>query len=302
MIRTASVLVLGSVLSMLVGCAARNTAAPGDARVTTEGTRSPGGTTRELPAHANGLQIRAWRIRETTEDAGVETLGTGFILARHADGEVLDPDLQQRLRRNGLRFVRVPLDRLDLLLADLGGATMDVDSWHGQAFDWRSLRETTVPPEGRIIAMDGRARPFGRGRFRLLVRGWTMQMEQGTQLHFDMLPEYLVSSGRSFRRALGEEDASERFYGLRLDLSLEPGYGYILTAETPGLEWSEDGETEAARGETGDGLLGPDVDAPPTLGQLLFVHDGTPPMREVFVFIPRISSLIEDGRTAGVGG
>ncbi len=182
----------------------------------------------------NGLELRRW----TVVDAPDRVMN---VLATHADGAAADQDMVDRLKRNGLRFVRVPSSEVDALVAELGGATVDRNEWHGQVYDWRPLMEQPIDPRGIAVAIDGRVRRFDRGEFRVLIRSWTVQMEDGPYLHLEVLPQHRVARANDLRRLLGEKpaDAGEAFATLALDLQLQAGFAYVLVSESPEIDWPE---------------------------------------------------------------
>src|SRR5688572_26274372 len=152
----------------------------------------------------NGLELRRWSVLDQPQVLRQ-------VLARHRDGEALDAEALNRLRRNGFRFIRVPLEALPELLSDLGGASIDRTEWHGQVHVWPPLaqrpvaqgpsaprhgrRDAASPPanrygSGAAVAVDGRIDRYDRGEFRLLARSWTVHMEDGPFLHLELLPEH----------------------------------------------------------------------------------------------------------------
>ena len=65
-------------------------------------------------------------------------------IVKHMYGSAIDPETQMRIERNGLRLARVPMDQLDDLLKDLGGANLNLTEWHGQATDWRPVQRRPI--------------------------------------------------------------------------------------------------------------------------------------------------------------
>jgi hypothetical protein len=209
----------------------------------------------------NGLELRRW----TVIDAPDRVMN---VLTAHADGAAADQDVVDRLKRNGLRFVRVPVSEVDALVAELGGATIDRNEWHGQVYDWRPLMEQPIDQRGIAVAIDGRVRRFDRGEFRVLIRAWTVQMEDGPYLHLEVLPQHRIARAGDLRRLLGEEpsDAGESFATLALDLQLEATFAYVLVSESPQIDWptlDRPAEVNAALGQNALELGGAGVDGEP---------------------------------------
>ncbi len=271
---------------------------------------SPDELRERLTGTNNGLEIRRW----TVLDGGNTALN---VIAQHAEGAAADQAATERLRQNGLRFVRVPAADVDVIVGELGGATMDRNEWHGQVLDWRSLREQQIDGRGMAVAIDGRVRRFDRGEFRLLVRSWTVMMEEGPNLHVEILPQHRLPQVNNMRRLLGEkpEDAGEAFASIALDLQLQSGFAYVLVSESPTIDWPQldtlapavargmattsdviepsapaaAPPTTATRPRIGpDDSVGPEAGAPRTLGEVLLPVNNNPPAREILVFVPKI--------------
>ena len=245
----------------------------------------------------HGLRLRQWRIAERPD--------IPEVLMRHADAWSLDEPLLRTFEHNGLRLLRVPAENIENLLADLGGASRDVEGWHGQAYDWRDVVTRAVDPDGVAVAVDGRVRRFAGGYMRLLIRAWTLQMEHGPRLCLQIIPDYDRTASSPLDQALGRKGfAGEPFASLWVELLLERGFAYLLTCDAPGLKW--DGElaeggnaaeldpvTATVPTERGDpGGVGPEAPPPLTVGQMLLRVDSEPPSREILLFLPRIPSIL----------
>jgi len=264
----------------------------------------------------NGLEVRRW----TVLDAPDRVMN---VLSEHADGAACGQTNIDRLRRNGFRFIRVKAAEIDAVVKELGGATLDRNEWHGQVYDWRSLRDQSIDTHGTAVAIDGRVRRFDRGDFRLLIRSWTVLMEDGPHLHLEVLPQHLLPRANNLRLLIGEkpEDTGEAFATLALDLQLQAGFGYVLVSESPAIDWPQldepalmpDGGEEAGdvaavpKGEGGEVStpvappavrhkprvgpgenFGPEAGTPRTLGEILLPSSVAPPTRELLVFVPKI--------------
>jgi len=76
----------------------------------------------------HGLLVRKWVVTDNTERIG-------RALMHYQDGVLLEPELSRRLRRDGLRLLRVRADQLADLLGELGVGASDVTAWHGQILE-----------------------------------------------------------------------------------------------------------------------------------------------------------------------
>lgn len=243
----------------------------------------------------NGIELRRWTV--------VERPGALVgALAKASNGAAADADSIERLKRNGWRFVRVPVDQLDPLKRGIGEVTVDANEWHGQALEWRSLQDRPIDARGQAIAVDGRLQRYEGGEFRMLMRGWTVQMEDGPRVHLEIAPEHRSPQVNTYKRMLGQEgERDEGFGSLALDMQMEPGFAYILVGESPQAAWPGIDAEEApgavkaaprthhAASRIGpQDSMGPEVATPRTLGEVLLPVEGSPQSRSVLVFVPKV--------------
>lgn len=238
----------------------------------------------------HGLEIRRWNV--PAQPAQINA-----ALAQHADRVAADAVISERLQRNGLSFVRVPLASLEPLLVDLGGSNIDRNEWHGQIPEWRSLLARPVDREGQAVAIDGRVRRFDRGEMRLMIRAWTVQMEDGPSMHLEVLPRHHAATTATLLSLLGnDEPQGEGFASMAIDLQLEAGWAYVLQGESPltlgSTRVDGTGARPAAsprRSQTGPiDMAGPEAAAPPTMGEFLLGTSTAAPSRPLMVFVPRV--------------
>lgn len=263
-------------------------------------SKAAGGTTRDssrLPGTDNGLEIR----KITVPDQPDRFLPT---IAKNMHGSAVDPDTQIRLERNGLRMARIPVENLDQLLADLGGASLDLNEWHGQAVEWRPLQKRPIGPMPRAIAIDGNVFRYLGGRMSITLRAWTMQMEDGPCLHLEMLPRFEADRSGSTHRLIprNTDESIEVYPSMALDMQLMPGFAYVLFGEQPQARWPDAPRAEESLAQPAPApakrSIGPmdvtaDEGAPPvTFGEFMLVGDRQPIMRGMVVFIPRIAPVL----------
>lgn len=255
------------------------------------------GPWKRLARTDNGLEVRQWMVAD-------DPARLASALMAHRSGEALEAPLRERLRRNGFRLVRLPVGRLDELLADLGGTRIHATAWHGQVPRWREVIHRDVPPAGRAIAIDGRTQRYEGGSFRLMVRAWTMQMEDGPFLHLEAMPQY---------RPPAPGDPGEWLDSLALELRLEEGFAYVLTGESPHVPWPRRDDEEPAgagreprdhdpndpnnpppvRAEPGfrgpSERFGPEGVPPTTVGELLLAGEGGRAGRGILLLVPKVA-------------
>ncbi len=254
------------------GCVTRQTA------TTRESTPTPSGDNvfDRMLNPDNGLLVRKWVVFDDADRIDA-------ALLRYRDGQALDATTDESLRRNGMRLVRIRADQTELLLGDLGAGPSDVAAWHGQIVAWRELYRRPVSALGATLAVSGRVRSIPQGQLRLMGRSWTVLMEDGPYLTLELVPQLRRPPEQSLYRLLGDADLQGEALGaLAIEIELEPGYAYVLTGETPAVEWLD---------PPGD-PAGPNVETPDTLGEFLFSRRTRPPLRTLLVFVPRISDRL----------
>jgi hypothetical protein len=130
------------------------------------------------------------------------------------------------------------VDDVEQVIAELGGASMNIDSWFGQAVTWSEAHGRAVQEPGRAIAVDGRVQWFEPGEIRLMIRSWTLLMEDGPRMQLELLPQYSKPHVQDFDRILGRETRPDAlFSSIALDLRMEVGHAYVLMWEQPQVEW-----------------------------------------------------------------
>jgi hypothetical protein len=252
-----------------------------------------------IPGRENGLEVRQWVIAD-------EQRVLPEILVRHladdAAAPAIDPEMQERLRRNGLRLLAVPATALNDIAAELPMLSVDRSAWHGQVHEWRELHALEVDPDGLAVAIDGRVRRFDRGSLRLLSRSWTVPMEDGPRMLLEIVPQHEIPVS-TMRRLLNQSaapagrrawngDAPTAFGSVAVNMLMEHGWAYVLTCDSPAAVWpGEDRDRRAEQPrptpQRDRASIGPEAEPPPTLGELLL--SGSAGRRALLVFVPRIA-------------
>lgn len=254
-----------------------------------------------LQSSERGLEVRQWLVADDTERIAA-------TMTRLGSADILPEQQQEALRRNGLRLVRLKLEDLNALEADLNGASLNTIGWYGQIFQWREIM-TRPLRQPRSIAIDGRPRTFQPGELRFLARAWIAQMEDGgAYLSFQFVPQHYREGPMSYYKLLGRETGEgETFTSMSLDMLLEEGHAYVLTCESPLVDWVDvtaghQHETSQRDREDNDGddeapPVGPDTRAPTTLGQFMLSTERGRRGRGLLIFIPRIETQSRLGFT-----
>lgn len=247
----------------------------------------------------NGLEVQRWIVQGSSVNIA-ETLTT------LATPSPFNPDTLELLRRNGFRLVTIDASLLDTLKEGIGPFVLDHSEWHGQIDSWRSLHHQQVERGGMNVVINGRVRRFKTGQLQLLIRSWTVQMEDGPYVQLELVP--FLATGPQNRPQLipGKKSRTgQRIDELALKLSLTPGLVYVLTYESPQVSWPGDakrkpsgvsvqaahtsrilGPHEAVRS------TGPDAPIAVTLGELLLKIPTSPPSHDMLVFVPRIAPAL----------
>jgi hypothetical protein len=283
-------LLLATLLLVAVGCSGGGVVESSDELTFGEGGRRlPDRSSRgRLRGGDNGLELIQWVVE-------VDEAVLASTMAAHRDGPAVSPAIDEWLRRNGFRLVRVRVDDLDEMAAALGDLSFNQRIWHGQVLDWTPLVERSVDAGGEAIAVGGRVGRFEDGRFSLQVRAWTMQDVAGPVVYLELLPQFVSRREGGLRRLLQPDvmPGLALFDGV-VDIQLEDGWAYVLTCAAPGDPWLDLSPDTGADAESppppaaprGPGV-GPDIELPPTVGQaLLTARDQD--ARGLIVLVPRI--------------
>lgn len=290
MLNSASrILVVGAAALLLPGCAAPDAggAAPAET-IDAAMLQSPGESMRSrLLNREAGLEVRRWVCRD-------DASRIAEAVAAHMDGHPVDDATRRRLLVNGFRLVRVPLESLDAMAADLGGLTTDIEGWYGQVYDWQELHRIAAGTDRRAVVFDGRAERVDEGEFRLVLRTWIVRTEDGPRVHVRIVPTYRIGTSLTYSVLLGDElDEGRPLPSGVIDLLLEPGYACVLMGASPGTAWrgwSSEEELEAAAEADGAPTTGPGpiIEPPVTIGELMLSSRKGMPSRGLLVLIPRV--------------
>ncbi len=296
--------VLALWLPSMAGCrSGPSEVAGGAAAEPVGGALDVGGTTEDavgrLTGSNNGLELIKWLIDD-------QPSRIAEAMSRYTEPAMEGSPTDRALRRNGLRLVRIPLDSLDQLREELGGTKLETRGWHGQILEWRPLYALPLGRNPVTIAVDGHVRTYRGGELALLGRSWTVTMEDGPYLQLELVPAYLQTPPpRDYLQLLGTDrpQATEGFISMAVDLQLDPGFAYILTWEEPDTIWTAAGGRSSSSEEEVDAStdsslrpggigVGPEFEAPPMLGQLLFSAESGRSGRGLLIFVPRVPAAL----------
>ncbi|MBM4008557.1 MAG: hypothetical protein FJ285_03090 [Planctomycetes bacterium] len=171
---------------------------------------------------------------------------------------MLSDSVQDRLLGNGIRVAAIPLADLGAALDTLGGTASSIRLWLGQAHAWTQVN--ALPVRGQLAALiDGSARRLTGGTLQLLIRGWTVPLEQGAVTDVEVQPTFLAGGAVPGARA----SARESFASAGFSLALERGTALLVASAPPRRQSAEKGPA-----------AGPPALPPATLGELLLGRQG----------------------------
>ncbi len=255
----------------------------------------------------NGLEVRKWLLEDNSQRIM-------SALTQLGSQPIIDATSDQRFQKNGFRLRRIPVNDVDYLLELLGGTTLNATAWHGQILEWRELHSASLEPQGQALAIDNSVRRLQPGIVHLMIRAWTVLLEDAPYLHVEMMPVYDPPADDQLMRLFERERTTgQSLSEAALDIKLSSGYAYILTCESPTTSWdsfdNETTETPTEESLTEEDFsrnqsiftrdkpidpLGPTTTPPTTIGQLLFSSRSNQSRRCMLVLIPKLPDTLID--------
>lgn len=239
-------------------------------------------------ASVDGVELRWWAANDRAGAAGA---AIGSVMS---PGAVLPPALAQRWNESGLRLVRVPRESIQTLLDAAPPAGQFSRDWKGWMGRWTPVFRGAAIDRRAGFVIDGRRESLGPGAPRVLMRAWPAPTAQGPVVRLDIALQFV--DGRTDASRLTPDraspvDAGRVLTALTAELALDPAFVYVLTSETPGVQWA--GEQEAAE-SVDTGAVGPSPGAGEalTLGELLFsfsVAGESMPRKVIVVIVPELA-------------
>ena len=242
----------------------------------------------------NGLELRWWVVSDESGDRLASTLGAYAHLTAP-----LDASVQQRWRENGLRLIRAPLDDLPSIKSALPVVGRIDRHWLGQTPRWTELLQgESIASHARVLRY-GRPADMSDGRIRLLGRAWTSPAPAGAILRADLALQHVSRATTSLAgvdamataRRLPTEARGGVLTDLTANMTLEPGYAYLIVPEDPSRTWLAGGSLARTSLFDWGELAGPPAPPMPTVGEALLTAaalQGTRnDLRAVVILIPR---------------
>lgn len=249
----------------------------------------------------SGLEVQWW-VADDTDGA------VGAVLYEVADGAApLPPERARALIDNGLRVVRVRLDRLGELQRRLPTVRTLERTWFGSILDWKPLftgLRLDPPPGGGqpVVMVDGVPERMPVGVLRIIGRSWVASSASGEVLRFEAVPQLRTSVRDEAVAALGLKNTGPAtvpeegrlFTMMAVSTALERGFVYVIAPESPGVEWKDaKARAREAGSSPAGGVAGPEITPPPTVGEAMMTvrpaadRPGQRPLKAVVVLVPR---------------
>ncbi|MFO0828810.1 MAG: hypothetical protein U0572_11770 [Phycisphaerales bacterium] len=231
----------------------------------------------------DGLELTRWSV--SADDARIRQ-----ALGRHALRTVPIGVSAAALEQYGLRAAVVRDADLPSVLAELGGTTTAVATWHGQVPEWREMASAPLGM-GRVVMVDGRAERLG-GTLRCMGRGWTVPTEDGAVFELHVATQ-LVANPTEASLVLNRETLRGRVFDAATIRADMPAASALLLVGAPPAQPSDDDDPEAPSSPERHARTGPPGVLPPTIGEALFTDEAAvPPRRIVLVLRVRLPDTL----------
>lgn len=314
-------------MAVLAGGCAESARVGSDAGVT---AGESGGTLRIrpsglMPGLDRGLRSWQWRVAEDRLTAPLGDI-LASVAVRPPPGTGPSPELEERLGRNGLRLLAVPRTSIDRLRDLVAAPAMQVETWHGEAVDWRALALVRPPGASAAVVIGDRVRRFPEGSFRLAARAWTMRMEDGPHLQIELRVDH-VATRRDRGLLAGRVRSTTRLVDdLVVELAAPLHLAWVIVPAAIDETWpavgtplvltstvaarADDAEDADESDERGSALpapaartIGPPVVPLPTVGQRLLAGQADEGLREMIILEPELpAGLFPVPPSAGSSG
>ena len=244
-----------------------------------------------------GLELRIWGLRERPDH------NIAVALAPWAEGAgPLPPELRDLWGANGLRLVRVPVDRLAEVQEALGSPGAVQRQWLGEHPQWMELVRGPQAPR-QVVLLDSGLLTLQPGRLRLLTRCWVTPSLPGSgmapeaQVRLDLAVQHQSRPKPPSLRDLVDqpqrppvEAEGVVFSRFVAEAALGPTDALLIVPERPGVIWGEPPKPDEPAT-----AAGPPAPALPSLGEaMLWQEPGAAgAMRIVVVLIPRLPDRFE---------
>jgi hypothetical protein len=232
----------------------------------------------DAPVAKEGLEVWWWLADDSDGQVGAAV--AALMDASLAPG--ISERQLARWEKNGLRWVRVPLERLGELERSARPLRVTARTAYGWPTLWTEVfRGSRVGRTGgrAVLVTDEGGEGVTPGRLRMIARCWeapTIGASGPTEAVRLELAVQSQTKGISpddepfaLPKVMPAEEQGDVLRALTIETTLERGAAYVITSEKPGVVWGLSEEEQAALAVTGGGQYGPKGPTPTTVGQAL---------------------------------
>lgn len=239
----------------------------------------------------DGLELRWWVVAEEQDEVA-------RALAPYlAQPSAIDGPLATVWQEHGLRMVRVPLADIPGLRRAMPVLGRVDRQWLGQIPRWTELLQGDLVDAATGLLVGDTRLAMPDGRMRLLARAWTAPTPAGPRLRVDMTLQHAPTSADALLETFGSArrlSAVQRgsvFRELTANMTLEPGYAYLIVPEDPARAWTTAGAMSSRDWRGWGEIAGPPAPLLPTPGEALLTSLssglGDTPLRAIVMLVPR---------------
>jgi len=239
----------------------------------------------------DGLELRWWVVAEKQDEVA-------RALAPYlAQPSAIDGPLASVWQEHGLRMVRVPLADIPGLRRAMPVLGRVDRQWLGQIPRWTEVLQGDLIDTTTGVLVGGTRMAMPEGRMRLLARAWTTPTAVGPCLRVDITLQHAPTSASAFLetfgdpRALSPERRGSVFKELTANMTLDPGYAYLIVPEDPARAWTTAGAVSSRDWRGWGEVAGPPAPLLPTPGEALLTslsgRLGDTPLRAIVMLVPR---------------
>lgn len=239
----------------------------------------------------DGLELRWWVVAEQHDEVA-RALAPYLAQPLAIDGALADV-----WRVHGLRMIRVPLADIPGLRRAMPVLGRVDRQWLGQIPRWTELLQGDRVDATTGLLVGGARMPMPDGRMRLLARAWTAPTAHGARLRVDMTLQHAPTARDALLEdfaSMGRRSAEERgsvFTELTANMTLDPGYAYLIVPEDPARAWTSAGALSNRAWRGWGEIAGPPAPLLPTPGEALLTslssRLGDTPLRAIVMLVPR---------------
>lgn len=235
------------------------------------------------PGEEDGLEVVRWSVADN------ET-AIRRALARHGMRDISLGTTVEALERHGFRAAVIAEADLPKFLIDIGGTTTAITVWFGQVPSWRDAARTMLDAP-RVAMISGRAERLHAGWLRLMVRSWTVPLEEGAVMDLQVAPQ-LVSDAPDVSDLRNRDVLRGTLWPeATVHAELPRASALVILSAPPKQDAEEDPEGPAERPDRPG--VGPEVELPPTLGEFLLTDlEAVPHRRTVLVLRARLPDIL----------